>query len=223
MHRYDCIPLPCVRPAVSMTLYTAGCSSAIKPIQATSRSESVHVSLNAAPRCNASYRCSIGPVGVEGRVKVDEVNAIAVQTPENVEVISLSKLSCLQSWDPILIASSLAASTIVRGYRVAKSVRFVCCSKLTAIPILGTGLIYSEDLCPSICDEVTIGARPVITSALKSPHSNSKAYPIALYLSRTSTKIWLPPDRTSIACSCIALVFAGFQSNFAKFARQSRD
>ena len=27
----------------------AGCSSAISPIQATSRSESVHVSLNAAP------------------------------------------------------------------------------------------------------------------------------------------------------------------------------
>ena len=49
MHRYDCIPLPWVSPAVCNTWYIAGCSSAIRPIHATSRSDSVQVSLNAAP------------------------------------------------------------------------------------------------------------------------------------------------------------------------------
>ena len=49
MHRYDCIPLPWVRPAACSTWYMAGCSSAISPIHATSRSDSVQVSLKAAP------------------------------------------------------------------------------------------------------------------------------------------------------------------------------
>ena len=39
----------CVSPEVLMTWTNAGCLSAISPIHATSRSDSVHVPLNAAP------------------------------------------------------------------------------------------------------------------------------------------------------------------------------
>ena len=49
MQMYDCIPFPWVRPADSSTLCMAGCSSAMNPNKATSRSQSVHVSFKAAP------------------------------------------------------------------------------------------------------------------------------------------------------------------------------
>ena len=43
------MPLPLVRPAANSTWYMAGCSSAIRPIQATSKSDRSQLSLNAAP------------------------------------------------------------------------------------------------------------------------------------------------------------------------------
>ena len=63
----------------------AGRSSAIRPIQATLRSESVQVSLKARPSRLAAHGGFVVLVGVERGIQVDEVNALGVHTPEDVQ------------------------------------------------------------------------------------------------------------------------------------------
>ena len=49
MHRYDRIPSRGAKPAARKTRHTPGCSPAINPVHAPSKSDSAHVPLNAAP------------------------------------------------------------------------------------------------------------------------------------------------------------------------------
>ena len=57
------------------------------------------MSLKAAPAALLPNRGRVVAVGVERRIKVDQVNGLAIQAPEYIQVVAPSRWSCLQSWE----------------------------------------------------------------------------------------------------------------------------
>ena len=72
----------------ALAVSQAGCSSAISPIQAASRSDRLQVSLKAAPAALLPTGSGVVLIAVEGRVEVDKVDAVRVHASEDVEVAS---------------------------------------------------------------------------------------------------------------------------------------